>query len=77
MWSSFNPFSNPTPSTYSTTTGGPSKLLSSLIIFSILGLIGFWSWMLLMTAVYFHTPFEKFTGLLTGIVFWWLLPKEA
>jgi len=73
MWSTYNPFSN-NSSTYN---GQPPKSLSMLVIFSILGLIGIWSWMLLMTAIFFHTPFEKITGLAVGILAWWLLPKEA
>lgn len=32
-----------------------------------LGVMGLSIWMLLMTAIYFHTWFEKFTGLLTAI----------
>ncbi|KKA27543.1 hypothetical protein TD95_005120 [Thielaviopsis punctulata] len=33
-----------------------------------LGVVGLKLWMLLMTAIYFHTWFEKFTGLLTATV---------
>ena len=31
-------------------------------------LVGLWYWMLLMTSVYFHAPFEKVSGLLVGVV---------
>ncbi|KAH7098443.1 inositol phospholipid synthesis and fat-storage-inducing TM-domain-containing protein [Auriculariales sp. MPI-PUGE-AT-0066] len=31
-------------------------------------LVGLWYWMLLMTSVYFHSPGEKFSGLIVGIV---------
>ncbi|KAG7420382.1 inositol phospholipid synthesis and fat-storage-inducing TM-domain-containing protein [Fusarium sp. MPI-SDFR-AT-0072] len=31
------------------------------------GVMGLSAWMLLMTAIYFHTWFEKFTGLLTAV----------
>ena len=34
-----------------------------------------WWWMLLMTAAYFHTPKEKFTGLLTALVGWLIVYK--
>ena len=43
-----------------------------------LGVAGFSWWMLLMTAAYFHTWFEKFTGLLvafTGIYVVYFLPR--
>ncbi|KAI4194790.1 MAG: hypothetical protein LQ350_007560 [Teloschistes chrysophthalmus] len=42
------------------------------------GVVGMSWWMLLMTAAYFHTWFEKFTGLLTaflGIAVVYLLPR--
>lgn len=39
---------------------------------AIVALISLWYWMLLMTSLYFHTPQEKFTGLLAGIVGWWV-----
>ncbi|TKY88560.1 hypothetical protein EX895_002549 [Sporisorium graminicola] len=39
------------------------------------GLVGLWSWMLLNTAVYFHTPQEKVSGLLVGLLAWLALPK--
>lgn len=39
---------------------------------AIVMLISLWYWMLLMTSLYFHTPQEKFTGLLAGVVGWWL-----
>ncbi|KAK9899054.1 hypothetical protein P389DRAFT_42925 [Cystobasidium minutum MCA 4210] len=39
---------------------------------AIVLLISLWYWMLLMTSLYFHTPQEKFTGLLAGIVGWWV-----
>lgn len=38
-------------------------------------LIGGWWWMLLMTAAYFHTWKEKLTGLLTGLLGWYLVYK--
>lgn len=38
--------------------------------------VGWW-WMLLMTAAYFHTPKEKFTGLVTGLVSWLCVYKIA
>lgn len=43
-----------------------------------LGVVGLSWWMLLMTAAYFHTWFEKFTGLLvafTGIYVVYFLPR--
>lgn len=40
-----------------------------------LGLVGLWSWMLLNTAIYFHTPQEKVSGLFVGLAAWLLLPK--
>ena len=43
-----------------------------------LGVAGFSWWMLLMTAAYFHTWFEKFTGLLVafiGIYVVYFLPR--
>ncbi|KAI1426962.1 inositol phospholipid synthesis and fat-storage-inducing TM-domain-containing protein [Xylaria sp. FL1777] len=43
-----------------------------------LGVVGLSLWMLLMTAVYFHTWFEKFTGLLvasTGVYTIYILPR--
>lgn len=39
---------------------------------AIVGLISLWYWMLLMTSLYFHTPQEKFTGLLAGVLGWWV-----
>lgn len=39
------------------------------------GLVGLWSWMLLNTAIYFHTPQEKISGLLVGLLAWLVLPK--
>lgn len=39
---------------------------------AIVALISLWYWMLLMTSLYFHTPQEKFTGLLAGILGWWV-----
>lgn len=39
------------------------------------GLVGLWSWMLLNTAIYFHTPQEKISGLLVGLLAWLALPK--
>ncbi|KAI9659073.1 MAG: hypothetical protein M1821_002033 [Bathelium mastoideum] len=45
-----------------------------------LGVAGFSWWMLLMTAAYFHTWFEKFTGLLvafTGIYLVYFLPRAV
>ncbi|KAI4207756.1 MAG: hypothetical protein LQ346_000406 [Caloplaca aetnensis] len=44
----------------------------------VLGVVGMSWWMLLMTAAYFHTWFEKFSGLLTaffGITVVYLLPR--
>ncbi|EPQ30714.1 uncharacterized protein PFL1_01615 [Pseudozyma flocculosa PF-1] len=41
----------------------------------VLAIVALWSWMLLMTAVYFHTPQEKITGLVVAIGCWLLLPK--
>ncbi|KAL8720087.1 MAG: hypothetical protein Q9225_002994 [Loekoesia sp. 1 TL-2023] len=46
----------------------------------VLGVVGMSWWMLLMTAAYFHTWFEKFTGLLTaflGITAVYLLPRVS
>ncbi|EST09114.1 Fat storage-inducing transmembrane protein [Kalmanozyma brasiliensis GHG001] len=40
-----------------------------------LGLVGLWSWMLLNTAIYFHTPQEKVSGLVVGLAAWLVLPK--
>ena len=40
-----------------------------------LGLVGLWSWMLLNTAIYFHTPQEKVSGLIVGLAAWLVLPK--
>ncbi|KAJ1025873.1 hypothetical protein NDA16_002499 [Ustilago loliicola] len=40
-----------------------------------LGLVALWSWMLLNTAIYFHTPQEKVSGLFVGLAAWLLLPK--
>ncbi|CDU25075.1 related to SCS3-protein required for inositol prototrophy [Sporisorium scitamineum] len=39
------------------------------------GLVGLWSWMLLNTAVYFHTPQEKVSGLVVALLAWLVLPK--
>lgn len=39
---------------------------------AIVALISLWYWMLLMTSLYFHTPQEKFTGLLAGVLGWWV-----
>ncbi|KAI4122723.1 MAG: hypothetical protein LQ338_005654 [Usnochroma carphineum] len=44
----------------------------------VMGVVGMSWWMLLMTAAYFHTWFEKFTGLFTaflGIAIVYLLPR--
>ncbi|KJZ74943.1 hypothetical protein HIM_05674 [Hirsutella minnesotensis 3608] len=38
-----------------------------------LAVMGLNLWMLLMTAIYFHTWFEKFTGLLTALTGWYIL----
>lgn len=48
---------------------------ASLAVAATLGLVGLWSWMLLNTAIYFHTPQEKVTGLLVGLAAWLILPK--
>lgn len=40
-----------------------------------LALLALWSWMLLNTAIYFHTPQEKISGLLVAFLAWLLLPK--
>ncbi|SNX86423.1 related to SCS3 - protein required for inositol prototrophy [Melanopsichium pennsylvanicum] len=40
-----------------------------------LALVGLWSWMLWNTAIYFHTPQEKVSGLIVGLFAWLLLPK--
>lgn len=37
------------------------------------GVIGLSLWMLLMTAIYFHTWFEKLTGLVTAIISWYVV----
>jgi len=45
---------------------------------SVIGVLGLSLWMLLMTAIYFHTWFEKFTGLivaLTGIFVVYFIPR--
>lgn len=39
------------------------------------GLVALWSWMLLNTAIYFHTPQEKVSGLVVGLLAWLALPK--
>lgn len=46
-----------------------------VVLGMIASLVLVWGWMLLMTAVYFHTPTEKITGLLVGLGAWLLLPK--
>ncbi|KAF7563978.1 hypothetical protein G7046_g100 [Stylonectria norvegica] len=50
--------------------GQPALGVGGKIAFSILGLS---IWMLLMTAIYFHTWFEKFTGLLTAAVAFYIV----
>ncbi|KAK3341036.1 inositol phospholipid synthesis and fat-storage-inducing TM-domain-containing protein [Neurospora tetraspora] len=44
----------------------------------VLGVVGLSAWMLLMTAIYFHTWFEKLTGLLValmGLYFTYIVPR--
>ena len=48
---------------------------AKVAVAATLGLVGLWSWMLLNTAIYFHTPQEKVTGLLVGLAAWLILPK--
>lgn len=48
---------------------------AKLAVGATLGLVGLWSWMLLNTAIYFHTPQEKVSGLLVGLAAWLILPK--
>lgn len=66
--------------TYLSSTSGPStarriELASRHRRYAALGavtLVSLWFWMLLMTSLYFHTPQEKFTGLLAGVVGWYV-----
>lgn len=55
------------------------KPTASGVKFAI-GVVGLMWWMLLMTAAYFHTWFEKFTGLLVAFSGLWIvyfLPRGA
>ncbi|PVF94684.1 hypothetical protein CPB86DRAFT_808452 [Serendipita vermifera] len=42
--------------------------LHAVAINSSLGLLAIWWWMAIMTAVYFHTPQEKLSGFLIGVL---------
>ncbi|TIC72801.1 hypothetical protein E3Q00_03588 [Wallemia mellicola] len=42
------------------------SILHKVAVYFSIALLLLWIWMLLVTCVYFHTPYEKFTGLLTG-----------
>lgn len=40
--------------------------------YATLALIVLWEWMLIMTSIYFHTPQEKISGLIFGVMGWWI-----
>lgn len=61
-----NPFAPSTP----TATKARVALLSTV------ALLALWSWMLLNTAIYFHTPQEKISGLIVALLGWAILPKS-
>lgn len=48
---------------------------AKVAVAATLGLVGLWGWMLLNTAIYFHRPQEKISGLLAGLAAWLVLPK--
>ena len=76
MWAVSNPFRLSRTDKDHTTQGEVDWRAVAAVSFA-LALVGLWSWMLLMTALYFHTPQEKITGLLVGLGAWLLLPKAA
>ncbi|PWN46909.1 hypothetical protein IE53DRAFT_283674 [Violaceomyces palustris] len=47
----------------------------SLSLTFSLTLISIWSWMLLMTSLYFHSPAEKVSAFLLALASWTILPK--
>lgn len=84
IWWPSNPFRAPGPSPVSTgsskqkaVTWNSTELASLLSAIAILALVGLWLLMLTMTQIYYHTAFEKMTGLLFGLGAWLLLPKES
>ncbi|ANB11273.1 Scs3p [Sugiyamaella lignohabitans] len=48
------------------TTKPATTFTTSLSVRLVLGLLAFWAWMVLMTAVYFHSFLEKLLGLVCG-----------
>lgn len=49
---------------------------AKLAVAASMALIGLWSWMLLNTAIYFHTPQEKVSGLIVALAAWMVIPKS-
>lgn len=49
---------------------------AKLAVAASVALVGLWSWMLLNTAIYFHTPQEKVSGLIVALAAWMVLPKS-
>lgn len=45
------------------------------VLLAIVALVATELFCLLNTALFFHTPFEKFTGLCTGLLAWAVLPR--
>ncbi|PWY98957.1 hypothetical protein BCV70DRAFT_201172 [Testicularia cyperi] len=54
---------------------GPNAPKAKAAVLATLGLVALWSWMLLNTAIYFHTPQEKVSGLFVGLAAWFCLPR--
>lgn len=56
-------------------SASPTATQARVALGSVLALLSLWSWMLLNTAIYFHTPQEKISGLLVALLGWTILPK--
>lgn len=55
----------------------PKSVGYALGLVATLSLAGLWGWMLLLTQVYFHTTWEKLSGLIVGLLAWLVLPKGS
>lgn len=80
VWWPSNPFASIGAAAVSTgssaSTPLPRNRVNLLAAISLLALVGLWSFMLLTTQIYFHTAYEKITGLITALGAWLLLPKQ-
>ncbi|WFD32580.1 ATP adenylyltransferase [Malassezia sp. CBS 17886] len=58
---------------------GPRKerTINVVAFWASLLLVGVWTAMLFATAVYFHRPYEKVSGLYAALFVWLLMPKEC